>query len=365
MDLRCFASSFAWGNVQKPLKSVVIQDSLAMPPPIISVVASCYNKSKTISDCVTSILHQNTGQIETIVVDDDSTDGSTEILSSLKTSDALTILKEEHSGISSTKNKGFAASNGEIVLFIDGDCILEDGSLIELAKSFEGTKIGCVGGEVRATNTESQIAQAVELMQNELDRKWPFGANVAYSKKTLEEAGLFDERMTAGEDADLYLRVMKFGFKSVINKKIIARTKNPDNVVDFFRQRLNWGRGFRQLTERHPETSTRKIRICLLWMSIMLFSPLLALIDVRLGWMFPVLVMWNLLRFSPGAITLYRRTRDVKHCAIVPFLRFINALAYLLGWSHWLFLEFTGKVTRLDPFISSAIASSVENDSPV
>jgi hypothetical protein len=97
----------------------------------------------------------------------------------------------------------------------------------------------------------------------------------------------------------------------------------------------------------------------------MLFSPLLALIDVRLGWMFPVLVMWNLLRFSPGAITLYRKTRDVKHCAIVPFLRFINALAYLLGWSHWLFLEFTGKVTRLDPFISSAIASSVENDSPV
>jgi len=337
-----------------------------MAPPMISVVVSCYNKSQTISGCVTSVLRQNTGQIEAIVVDDGSTDGSTQILSSLKTSDLLTVLNEEHSGISSAKNKGFAASNGEIALFIDGDCILEDKSLSELTRSFEQNAIDCVGGEVRAANTSSIVARTIELMQNEVERKWPFGANVAYSRKALQKAGLFDEKMTAGEDAELYLRVTKLGFKSMINRRITARTRNPDDLGSFFRQRLNWGRGFRQLTERHPETFTRKIKLCFLWMSAMLVSPLLTLVNIRLAWVFPILAVYNMMRFVPGTIAIYKKTKDVGCCSTIPFLRFINALAYLLGWSHWRLLESIGRRSRLDPFISSSsVPSPAPSDLPV
>ena len=305
-------------------------------------------------------------QIETIVVDDGSTDSSPQILEALRASNSLTILNEKHSGISSTKNKGFSVSKGEIVLFIDGDCILEDGSLVELAKSFGQNAVDCVGGEVRATNAFCLVAKAVEIMQNEVERKWPFGANVAYSRKALEEAGLFDEKMTAGEDAELYLRVTKLGFRSIINRRIVARTQNPCNLISFFRQRLNWGRGFRQLTERHPETFTRKIRLCFFWIGAMLLSPLLALVDMRLVWAFPALLVYNLVRFTPGVLPLYRRTGDPLHCSFVPLLRLINALAYLLGWSHWCLLEFASRTERLKPFIgSSTVSSFTEEDSPI
>jgi len=325
----------------------------------ISIVVSCYNKNDTIRDCVASLLRQNLGGFETIVVDDGSTDGSLQVVEALGTHDGLKILRGEHRGISATKNKGVAASNGDILLFIDGDCVLENGSLAELARSFNGGVIDCIGGEVRATNPHSLIAKAVELMQNEAERKWPFGANVAYARRALERAGLFEERMITGEDAELYLRATKLGFKSMINRKVVARTKNPDNLVYFFRQRLKWGRGFCQLTERHPEAFTRKIKACFFRMITMLLSPSLALVDVRLAWAFPILVAYNLLRFMPGTITIYKRTGDAKHCLIIPFLRFINALAYVLGWSHWRLLELVHRARRLEPFILTSVPHKI------
>lgn len=304
---------------------------------------------------MTSILRQDANGFETIVVDDGSTDGSLQIVEALGTRGGFRIIAGEHKGISTTKNRGFAASAGEVVLFIDGDCILEDGSLAELIKSFCEEAVDCVGGEVRAANSSNPIAKAVELMQNEVERKWPFGANVAYARRVLQKAGLFDESMAAGEDAELYLRVVKHGFRSKINRKVVARTRNPDNIASFFRQRLKWGRGFCQLAERHPEAFNRKIRGCFFWIYLMLLSPLLALVDLRLAAVLPTLAIYNLVRFIPGTVAIYRRSGNAEHCIIIPLLRFTNALAYVLGWSHWRLLELTGRKKRLEPFLTTAM----------
>lgn len=348
------------------IKALSFEISIKMSSPKISIVVSCYNKGRTIEDCVTSILRQDLDGMEIIAVDDGSKDDSLHILERLGVHGALNIIREKHRGISATKNRGFVASKADIVLFLDGDCILEKGSLQELTKSFEGHMVDCVGGEVRAANSSNIIAHAVELMQNEVDRKWPFGANVAYSRKALDKAGVFDEQMRFGEDAELYLRVIKLGFRSIMNQRVVARTRNPDNLVSFFRQRLKWGRGFRQLTERHPETFTRRIKLCFFWISVMLLSPLMAVFDLRLIWAPILLLSYNIARFAPGAIALHRRTSDLKHCALVPFLRFTNALAYFVGYIHWCILERTGRARRLKPF-SSCVTSgfSSSRDLPV
>jgi cellulose synthase/poly-beta-1,6-N-acetylglucosamine synthase-like glycosyltransferase len=334
-----------------------------MTYPEISVIVSCYDKSDMIRNCVESLIKQDMSSFEVIVVDDGSTDGSLQILEALRSYSVLRIVTQDHRGISATKNRGIAASRGSILLFLDGDCVLEQGSLTELAKSFRDNVIGCVGGEVRAINSSSLIAKAVEYMQNEVERKWPFGANVAYRRSVLDTAGFFDERMVAGEDAELYLRTIKLGFKSKIERNIVARTKNPDNPVSFFRQRLKWGRGFCQLTERHPEAFTGKIKACFLWIAAMLLSPLLTLVDTNLIWVAPALVIYNVVRFVPGTMAIYRSTRDAKRSMIIPFLRFLNALAYVVGWCHWRVLELMHKSERLEPFVPKC--TDVESSSLV
>lgn len=330
----------------------VISPSIWKPMkyPEISVIVSCYNKRDMIGHCVESLIEQDMDSFEVVVVDDGSTDGSLQALEGLGPYDVLKIITQDHRGISATKNRGLAASRGSILLFLDGDCILEQGSLAELAKSFRDSSIGCVGGEVRAINSSSLIAKAVEYMQNEVERKWPFGANVAYRRSVLDVVGFFDEQMVAGEDAELYLRTVKLGFKSRVERNIVARTENPDDLISFFRQRLKWGRGFCQLTERHPEAFTGKIKACFLWIAAMLLSPSLMLVDTNLIWVVPALVIYNVLRFAPGTMAIYRNTHDAKRSMIIPFLRFLNALAYVLGWCHWRMLELMHRTERLEPF---------------
>jgi len=323
-----------------------------MQSPVISVVVTCYNKRGTIADCVKSMLNQSLDRYELIVVDDGSTDGSDLILDQFLNNGEVTVVKESHRGVSAAKNLGIHRSRGRIILFLDGDCVLNHDSLSKLLASFDdrGCEAGCVGGELRALNEDNAIAKTVELIQNTADRKWPFGANVAYSRKAISQAGGFDELMENGEDAELFLRVKKLGFKWVVNPAVSAKTLNPDSVPRFLKQRFRWGMGYAQLTERHGETFTSGVKLCFGLTALLLFSPLLVLLDVRLIFMFVAALAWNVFRRVPLAVRTAKRTGDNRHSSIIPFLQLLNAVAYFFGWATWKILELTHKRRKLEGF---------------
>jgi glycosyltransferase involved in cell wall biosynthesis len=318
---------------------------------MISVVVTCYNKREIIADCIKSILNQSVQDYELIVVDDGSTDGSYLIINEFRSDSKVKIFKTNHAGISAARNLGVKNALGNILLFLDGDCTLDQNALSELLSSFIETGADCVGGELRASNDHNILAKAVELMQNEIERKWPFGANVAYKKEVMEKVGGFDEKMEKGEDVELFLRVKKSGFNCVINTKVSARTLNPSSFSEFFKQRFRWGTGFAQLTERHRETFTTRIKLCFISTSLVLLSPLFALIDGKLILIFLTLLVLNILRSVPLDVKIARKSKDTFHSLIIPFLRFINRVAYFLGWTYWKTLELTGRRSKLEAFI--------------
>jgi len=303
--------------------------------PRISVVVSCYNKKKTIASCIDSLLKQNYGHYDVVVVDDGSTDGSLECIKSLADDCKVKAVRADHNGVSTAKNIGFKECSGDVVLFLDGDCVLAPKSLAELSASFSNHNIGCIGGEVRALNN-GLTAKAVERMQNDIEqRKWPFGANVAYRRDAFTKAGGYDERMKIGEDADLYLRVRKLGFSSVMNHEVRAWTVNPSSIPMFFRQRLRWAKGFAQLTKKHKEAFTLRIKFCFILTLATMLSPILGLLDLRLLIVAAALLAISILRHVPSTIEVARRSGDYRHTAIIPILRFLNAVAYLTGWLYW------------------------------
>jgi cellulose synthase/poly-beta-1,6-N-acetylglucosamine synthase-like glycosyltransferase len=322
-----------------------------MQEPYISVVVACYNKRDVIGECIRAVLNQNYRNYELIVVDDGSTDGSIEAIKKFNSSQ-MKVIQIEHQGVSAAKNTGIKHSKGDIVLFLDGDCVLDGEGLKELSKSFSNPKIGCVGGRLLAINGQSLIAKTIELIQNGVERKWPFGANVAYRREVLEKTGGFDERMEAGEDVDLFLRAVKLGFGYVFNPKLTAKTLNPSALTGFFRQRLRWGSGFVNLYEKHRDVLTFKVKRCFLLTAALIFPPLLMLLDWRFVWLFFVMLAVNFLRFIPLSIRLYRNNGGsvLSTFLMVPFLKIVNAIAYLLSLIYLKILEFTGKRHRLEPF---------------
>jgi len=180
-------------------------------------------------------------------------------------------------------------------------------------------------------------------MQNEVERKWPFGANVAYRREALTRTGGFDESVEAGEDVDLFLKVNKMGFDFAYNPAIIARTVNPESFSSFLNQRFHWGIGFAQLVERHREVLTTRIKLCFALTLLTLCSPILALLDAKMILLFPGLLALCVGRFLPSTVRIAKRAGDRRGITLLPILRFLNGVAYLAGWFRWKVCKLSGK----------------------
>ena len=86
---------------------------------LVSIIINNYNYERFLGEAIESALNQAYPNIEVIVVDDGSTDNSNEIIDSYR--DQIVPLLKENGGQASACNAGFAASNGEIVIFLDAD----------------------------------------------------------------------------------------------------------------------------------------------------------------------------------------------------------------------------------------------------
>lgn len=92
---------------------------------LVSVIVPVYNIEKYIKNCIESILRQTYMQIEVILVDDGSTDTSGKICDEYaEKDDRIRVIHKENEGVSSARNSGLLASEGEYISFVDGDDLL-------------------------------------------------------------------------------------------------------------------------------------------------------------------------------------------------------------------------------------------------
>lgn len=113
--------------------------------PLISIVIPLYNKKYTIERCIKSVLYQNYSNIEIIVVDDGSTDGSGELAYGMK-NDKIIYLRKENGGVSSARNYGVKFAHGEWIIFLDADDYLLPFCITNLYKTSVKYKVKFVTG---------------------------------------------------------------------------------------------------------------------------------------------------------------------------------------------------------------------------
>ena len=95
---------------------------MTTPVPKVSVIVPAYNAEKTIGRCVDSILHQDFHDLELIVMDDGSTDGTPDLLDAYaRQDDRVRVVHKPNSGVSDTRNQALDLARGEWVQFLDAD----------------------------------------------------------------------------------------------------------------------------------------------------------------------------------------------------------------------------------------------------
>ena len=90
---------------------------------LITVIIPIYNCEKYLHKCLDSVVNQTLTDIEIILINDCSSDGSQKIIDQLSSADSRIIPIElnEHQGVSTARNKGLDIAKGDYIIFLDAD----------------------------------------------------------------------------------------------------------------------------------------------------------------------------------------------------------------------------------------------------
>ena len=142
-------------------------------------------------------------------MDNGSTDGTASLIRPARSA----ISTSPKRGVSNARNRGIAESTGEILAFVDADCLVEPQWLTELVRPFEDPEVGASAGDLQhVPATTAAERQAARLLGNwqrfafNSNPAYPITANAAYRRDVLERIGPFDPHMTRAQDVELGLR---------------------------------------------------------------------------------------------------------------------------------------------------------------
>ena len=197
--------------------------------PLVSVVIPTYNRAWTLEKAVDSVLNQAYDPFELIVVDDGSTDETASVLG--KYENRLQVVTQVNRGVSAARNAGIRRARGELIALLDSDDAWLPGKLKVQVDYFiqHPTCLICQTEEiwirngVRVNPGKRHRKEAGMIFERSLALCLVSPSAVMMRKSLLDEVGLFDERLPACEDYDLWLRIAWKHPVHLIHRQLIVK----------------------------------------------------------------------------------------------------------------------------------------------
>ncbi|HJQ32243.1 MAG TPA: glycosyltransferase family A protein [Pyrinomonadaceae bacterium] len=249
--------------------------------PLVTVIIPTWNCRRWIGECLDSIKAQTYQHVETLVVDDCSTDGTAEWLrSEPQYSFAEVRVQPKNAGASKARNAGIRAARGELIVFIDSDDILEPDHVSTAVETFarhdrlglfccDSSMIGPDGEQLYGGRTwhEMQSEQKqfpVESGLRSLESIFLFSncfPGFTLRREVFDAVGYFDQSIFPLDDYDLALRVAGGGYGVYYCHRPLARRREhigqqsgSANTVRVCRELT---RSLRLALERNPDLRRR------------------------------------------------------------------------------------------------------------
>jgi len=200
--------------------------------PTISVIIPVYNRKEFLGPAITSVRAQGYKNIELIIIDDGSQDGSSEAARQI--APEATVLERKNGGPGAARNTGLAVAKGKFIAFLDVDDVWPDGKIERQLARLEGDPtLDFILGRTQFDILDGgrDLGITYEDQENGVVTFFQFGAAL-YRARAFERIGNINEELEDSEDHDWFLRAKEAGLNWVCEKEIgVIYRRHPGNMT--------------------------------------------------------------------------------------------------------------------------------------
>lgn len=276
-------------NLSLPKKALFLSEI-----PFVSVVIPAFNEEEMIAQCLDSIEKGDfpKERYQIIVVDNGSQDRTREICRS----HGAIVLEDRDKKVSGLRNLGALHARGDLLAFVDADCIVAENWLSEGARNYCNEKLLAWGSAPLPPEDSTWVQEtwySVRKTRYPVQTvEWLESMNLFVRKKDFDKIGGFSEKLITAEDVDFCYRLNDLGTGKILsNQEIrVVHLGEAAGIKDFFRKEL-W-RGLGNLKSlRHHEVEIDELPS--------LFLPL------YFGFLCPVLLFVGLFVMGVGIVLFF------------------------------------------------------------
>ena len=181
----------------------------------VSVIIPCYNNASFVAEAISSVLRQNVNDVEIVVVDDGSTDGSGNVIRSFE---SVKLITQTNKGVSKARNNGAKAASGTFLVFLDADDRLHPHAIEAHLRAFDEDECRVLTfGTCDVVNSAGSVIYS-HRQQPSAYTFWdillgitPNPSQCMIRRDAFEQVGQFNGDLTYGEDWDCFLRLSRMG----------------------------------------------------------------------------------------------------------------------------------------------------------
>lgn len=324
-----------------------------------SVIVPAFNAEKTLSFCLESLLAQTVPkeQYEVIVVDDGSTDRTSEIARRYD----VRYFFQNNRGPATARNHGARVARGHIILFTDSDCVPASNWIEEMTMPFTDPDVSAVKGSYRTQQRElvARFAQQefedrydMLLKHSHIDMVDSYSA--AFRKEVFTTAGGFDESFPKAnnEDTELSYRLASRGYKMIFKPSAIVYHRHPATLSRYLKVKFWRGYWRMMVYRRYPQKALKdsytpnvlKVQTLLAAISL----PFCLFMFFGIGSFSAIGVIWSVILFTAVPFSIKTYQKDKWAGTLSPIIILCRSIVFAMGSLMGIF---TCLMTRLTGYL--------------
>lgn len=311
--------------------------------PLVSIVIPALNEQRYIEGCLASLVALSIPResFEVLLVDNGSTDRTVELAEAFRSLLDLTILRRAGVRISALRNYGASQARGDILVFLDADCLARSDWLPDHTTLVERLlHVGVLGASYDIPSNSTWVSRAWEQGQSNsaiAEVRYVPGGGMFLRREVFEALDGFDESLETNEDAELCRRVRAMGLPVVASRSAaVVHLGSSKTLGDFYRRQRWHGAHVFKVFIRSPGRSGNEkavlLAACTLLAEMATFAGLIA---VATTGRWPLLGVGVFLLLAPAFVLAFRRGLTSRQWSIVP-AHLTLYMTYALARAHCL-----------------------------